>query len=92
MTVSGYTGTAGDSMSSHTNMKFSTHDNDQDTSSENCASVFKGAWWYHTCHSSNPNGQYLHGIISSYGDGVIWYEFKGHYYSLKTIEFKIRRL
>ena len=91
MTVSGYTGTAGDSMSAHNNMKFSTYDNDQDTYADNCAAVFKGAWWHKACHESNPNGLYFHGEHSTYADGINWLNFKGHYYSLKTIELKIRK-
>ena len=30
----------------HTNAKFSTFDNDQDESSENCAAVKGAGWWY----------------------------------------------
>ena len=92
MTVSGYSGTAGDAMSPQNNVKFSAFDRDQDTWANNCAEEFKGAWWYKGCHLSNPNGLYLHGAHSTFADGVNWQPFKGHNYSLKTIEFKVRRL
>ena len=92
MTVSGYTGTAGDAMAQHNNAKFTTFDHDQDIYANNCASVYKGAWWYSACHHSNPNGQYLNGEHSSFADGINWLQFKGFYYSLKTIEFKARRV
>ena len=90
MTLSGYTGTAGDSMAFQNNVKFTTFDNDRDTWEDNCASTYKGAWWYSHCHHSNPNGQYLSGVHSTFADGMNWNAFKGHYYSLKTIEFKVR--
>ena len=91
LSVSGYSGTAGDSMNSHNEMRFSTYDHDQDLFAGNCAADFVGAWWYRSCHATNPNGQYLSGAHSSYADGVNWYDYQGHHYSLKTIEFLVRR-
>ena len=88
-TVSGYGGDAGDSLTYHNGMKFSTKDQDNDNSSGNCATVYKGAWWYNNCHRSNLNGLYLVGSHSSYANGVNWYDFKGYHYSLKTSEMKL---
>jgi ficolin len=70
MTVSGYSGTAGDSLTYHNNMKFSTHDNDQDTYGSNCALLYESAWWFKYCMFTNPNGKYLNG--ASAADGNIW--------------------
>ncbi|XP_078135187.1 microfibril-associated glycoprotein 4-like isoform X2 [Sander vitreus] len=92
LSVSGFiNGGAGDSLSSHNGMKFSTFDKDQDTWPQNCAKSFLGAFWYYTCHYSNPNGVYLWGSDSTlYAVGVEWSSWKGHNYSLKTISMKIR--
>ncbi|XP_068711514.1 ryncolin-1-like [Montipora foliosa] len=85
-----YSGTAGDSLSSHRGAPFSTKDSDNDSWPSNCAVSYKGAWWYTACHSSNLNGVYHHGKHSSHADGVNWYAWKGHYYSVKKAEMKIR--
>jgi len=72
-------------------MKFTTRDQDNDKSGAgNCATTYKGAWWYNACHSSNLNGRYLGGTHTSHADGVNWKQWKGYYYSLKTTEMKIR--
>ena len=71
-------------------MKFTTKDNDNDQKRGNCAKRFKGAWWYKTCHRSNLNGLYLNGTHASYAEGVNWASFRGHYYSLKRTEMKVK--
>jgi len=86
-----FPGTAGDSLSGHRGYPFTTKDQDNDSSSgSNCAVSFKGAWWYTSCHASNLNGVYHHGAHSSYADGVNWYHWKGHKYSAKRAEMKIK--
>ncbi|NWI56926.1 FGL1L protein, partial [Calyptomena viridis] len=56
-----HSGTAEDAMASkgttimHDNMKFSTSDRDQDTSTGNCASSYGGGWWYSACYSVRLN-------------------------------------
>ena len=91
LSISGYTGNAGDSLAKHNSQQFSTPDNDQDAANSNCAVAHKGAWWYEACHSSNLNGQYLSGSHASFADGVNWKLFKTHYYSLRTTIMKVRR-
>jgi len=72
-------------------MKFTTNDQDNDPdSTRNCARIYTGAWWYKSCHASNLNGRYLNGTTSIYAQGIIWYHWKGHYYSLKRTMMKIR--
>ena len=75
---------------SFSGMQFSTKDNDNDHSSSICSQRYKGAWWYNACHRSNLNGLYLNGSHSSYADGVEWYTFRGHHYSLKRTEMKVK--
>jgi len=81
----------GDSLTQHRGYKFSTRDQDNDLSpTGSCAVTYKGAWWYKKCHASNLNGAYLRGNHSSYADGVEWYAWTGHHYSLRFTEMKIR--
>ena len=78
-------------MAVHRGMMFSTRDQDNDEApGASCAHTFKGAWWYSACHACNLNGQYLNGVVESHADGVIWYDWKGLYYSLKSVEMKVR--
>ena len=83
-------GTAGDSLSYHRGMAFTTKDRDNDPNSSNCATMYKGAWWFKSCHYSDLNGLYLHGQHSNAWEGVIWDLWKGSKYSAKRAELKIK--
>ncbi|XP_076063343.1 microfibril-associated glycoprotein 4-like [Oratosquilla oratoria] len=85
-----YTGDAGDSLSSHSGHKFSTHDNDNDAYRGNCAVSYKGAWWYTNCLATNLNGKYLKGTTESHVEGVTWSAWRGAHYTLRRVEMKIR--
>ncbi|XP_075041985.1 ryncolin-1-like [Mixophyes fleayi] len=85
-------GDAGDSLTYHNGMKFTTKDQGNNPGVGNCAQFYKGAWWYFGCHYANLNGLYHHGQHASFADGINWYTGKGHYYSYKQSEMKIRPL
>ena len=88
--VGSYSGTAGDSFTSHNhnNMAFTTKDRDNDRYGGNCAVQWTGAWWYDSCHDSNLNGRYL-GQGQNSWQSVVWYDFRG-VSSLKFTEIKLR--
>ena len=95
LNIGGYSGNAGNSMIHSTwgtnGMKFTTKDQDNDIkSSHNCAAQYKGAWWYNRCHRANLNGLYLSGTHTTSADGVNWGEWRGHRYSLKISEMKLK--
>ncbi|KAM3910773.1 ficolin-1-like [Leptodactylus fuscus] len=83
-------GDAGDSMINHNNMKFSTKDQDNDKHLNNCSEMYKGSWWYHSCHNSNLNGQYFLGEHTTKAVGINWATGKGYNYSYQRTEMKIR--
>jgi len=77
----------GDSLTYHRGRKFSTRDQDNDAVSDSCAVMYKGGWWYGSCHLSNLNGQYNN---TAKRKGVNWFDWLGFYYSLRFTEMKIR--
>ncbi|XP_063846529.1 microfibril-associated glycoprotein 4-like [Scylla paramamosain] len=90
LSVGRYGGDAGDSLSGQSGYPFSTHDADNDTWHDNCAKKFRGAFWYAACHKANLNGYQFMGNHTSFADGIIWYEWKGHHYSLKRTSMMTR--
>ncbi|XP_048760523.1 ficolin-2-like [Ostrea edulis] len=89
LNVSGYTGTAGDSMTYSDGMKFSTKDQDNDDDSGQCATYWKSAWWFKSCFYTNPNGQYTDSEKRDW-KYVVWYHWKKENFSLKSIKMMIR--
>ena len=85
LTIEGYSGTAGDSMTYHNGNMFSTKDNDNDNTGGNCAIIREGAWWHNSCCYSNLNGLY----DGSVNQGVVWYHWKNSRETLKFSEMKI---
>ncbi|XP_078584190.1 neurotrypsin-like [Branchiostoma floridae x Branchiostoma japonicum] len=95
--ISGYSGTAGDSMTSGhplNGQRFSTVDRDIDGhGSYHCSQERgQGGWWFRACSSSYLNGRYLGncGYSCPSWQGVVWYYWRGRYYSLKSVSMKIR--
>ncbi|XP_019641722.1 PREDICTED: angiopoietin-related protein 1-like, partial [Branchiostoma belcheri] len=90
LSVSGYSGTAGDGFSGSrsrskpylTGQPFSARDVDRDASSGSCAnSAYTGGWWYKSCTWSALNGPYLRrsDYTGHSGCGIAWYAFGGSY-------------
>ena len=50
---------SGDNLSYHNGSMFSTWDQDNDYRSDHCSQYYHGAWWYHSCYTSNLNGKYM---------------------------------
>ncbi|CAH1798462.1 unnamed protein product, partial [Owenia fusiformis] len=95
--IGGYSGTAGDSMARHNGHRFSTYDQDNDIDIQNCASLYKGGWWYDKCHVSNLFGLWYNGpVCPSYAQCVTWRYWPtvigsadNYYYSFRKASMKI---
>ena len=91
LVLSEYTGTAGDSMNLHNNMKFTTRDRDNDRhSSSNCAVIRKGVWWYNSCYQSNLNALYPGRGALPPGGYMGWYLLHSDYGSIIYSQMKLR--
>uniref|UniRef100_A0A3Q2QR42 Fibrinogen C-terminal domain-containing protein n=1 Tax=Fundulus heteroclitus TaxID=8078 RepID=A0A3Q2QR42_FUNHE len=87
LTVSGYTGTAGDSMRYHNGRPFSTRDKEPDPMGIHCAKAYVGGWWYKNCYKVNLNG--LYGMNRD-NQGIVWIDWKGKDSSIPFSEMKFR--
>ena len=86
VTLSSISGDAGDSLTYHNGMEFSTKDKDNDKSQKtHCAKLYQSAWWYNDCYWSSLNGRY-----SQTSHGIQWSTWKQNTYSLKKSEMKTR--
>lgn len=90
LSVGRYSGDAGDSLSGQSGVAFSTYDADNDKSNSNCAQTYRGAFWYAACHRTNLNGFQHMGNHTTFADGINWFDWKGHHYSLKQTSMMIR--
>ena len=80
---------AHDAMRSHNGKPFTTFDNDNDDNPNNCASHWKGGWWFHSgCYHSFPTGP--HTVTNTY-DQIKWWERGLTYTYFPHVEMKIRR-
>ncbi|XP_038050406.1 fibrinogen C domain-containing protein 1-like [Patiria miniata] len=88
-------GNRGDSLSYHNNSLFSTHDQDNDASTEvNCAQLRQAGFWFLACNQANPNGRYIYreDATGLQGGVITWGSWEGHgfTYALKTFRMMIR--
>ena len=86
--VVGYSGTAGDSLDYHDDLRFSTRDNDNDESGGNCAIGATGGWWYEGCYFANLNGRYYNTSTTDH-KAIKWMSWKNE--GLSFTEMKTRR-
>ena len=76
--VSGYSGNAGDALSWHNNMMFTTYDRDNDLWSSNCALVNGGGFWYNECSWCAVN------VVRGRGDDFKWHSSQIGHLNLKS--------
>lgn len=87
------TSTAGNALLDHNGQKFSTADDDNDGTSENCALNLCAGWWYTNCLDSHLTGKYhSDGILPDINvpDGIIWQQWLGDDVSLRTAVMAVR--
>ena len=95
ITISGYSGNAGDSLTEHNQQRFSTFDRDHDKLPYfNCARAYHGAWWYRKCYFSNLNGAYDALSKLDVSKRINWNSlgFWDYMWTLSFVEMKIRPL
>uniref|UniRef100_A0AAG5DF87 Fibrinogen C-terminal domain-containing protein n=1 Tax=Anopheles atroparvus TaxID=41427 RepID=A0AAG5DF87_ANOAO len=92
-TLSGFTGSVNNAMSTAVGMTFSTFDRDTDTQAlVNCANVWGGGWWMSNCGDSNLNGFYRGATpTTTPKTSMVWTGFKATTQSLKKSIMLIRK-
>ncbi|XP_076825109.1 fibroleukin-like [Clavelina lepadiformis] len=94
--VSGYSGTAGDSLSAgshvHDLQEFSSPDRDNDKHNDrHCSTYYNeglGGWWFNACFSSALNAAW--GRSGGNVQNIIWQSWKGYHEALKATTMKLR--
>ena len=93
LTIGQGTGVGGtyDAMAYHNGARFSTRDRRHDNSSDNCAKVYGGAWWFNSCHYANLNSKYvLHtpesdGVVTPGANRLSWFDGSDHQHYTNTV-------
>lgn len=90
LSISQYSGDAGDSMLHNNGMPFSTFDNPD---RNQCAQHYQGGWWFNYCTYAFLNGKYYIGgpytPSGPYYDGIYWYTWGGYGYSMKFAQMML---
>lgn len=83
-------GDAGDALSYHNGMMFTTYDRDNDKAKNiNCARVHCGAWWFNDCLRSNLNGNDAEPNTPE-RTGIVWETFPALSLGIKAAQMAIR--
>ncbi|XP_078699836.1 angiopoietin-related protein 6-like [Branchiostoma floridae x Branchiostoma belcheri] len=93
LTISGFSGDAGDDLRYNNGDKFSTKDRDNDVDFGHCSRGYgEAGWWFGACTNNVLNGRYLGncGYSCPFWQGLVWASWKGQRYSLKSVSMKIR--
>jgi len=78
---------AGDALTYHRGVRFSTPDQDNDSAPRrSCALQRQGAWWYNSCAIADLNAPYP----SSPRGGLRWGRRNDIFYYVRSSEMKIR--
>ncbi|XP_044136086.1 fibroleukin [Bufo gargarizans] len=83
LSVSGYSGTAGDALHfskqyNHDQRFFTTPDKDNDRyPSGNCGAYYSSGWWFDACMSANLNGKYYEKEYKGVRNGIFWGTWQG---------------
>ena len=89
--IAGFSGTTDyDALSSHNNRMFSTRDRDNDNhKTVNCATYYKGAFWYHGCHNHGvPTAVYTSKSSCPSHDCISWQATK----ALSSVIWKVKSI
>ncbi|XP_072027413.1 microfibril-associated glycoprotein 4-like [Amphiura filiformis] len=100
ISVTGYTGNIGDSLTYHNGMDFSTYDDDRDRSGRsNCALDTQSGWWFNKCTYANLNGVHYSGYLVPFNEGIQWETWTTNHpdkdmneYSMKSASMKIKKV
>ena len=91
-----YAGNVGDGLARSKGMKFSTPDQDNDISTDNCAIRFRGAWWHERCFDGNLNNGHPHvehNTSTPEAEGAAmmsWYPWKSQWGTIIYSEMMIK--
>lgn len=84
LSLSYYTGTAGDAFGHLDQMYFSAPDEDRDNDTDNCARKFSSGWWYKECTSTDRHAD----LNGPYQTGIYWSTWDND--TITSVSMKVR--
>jgi len=95
ISIGRFSGTAGDSLARHNNMKFSTRGKDNSVKKTKCAEQAKrkGGWWFENCSNCQLNGVHYDETYTGSNHGIHWMTYRNDWNSprFQRVSMKIRR-